>query len=68
MIEQEAAIKHRPVMAGSAVDGRYVFPGCHMNKALRISALPDDDISLEDIKILIDLSYAAMAPQKPDGR
>ncbi len=46
-----------PVMAGSLRSLPGIFPGYHMNKEKWITILLDGTVSMEQIAILLDISY-----------
>lgn len=50
-------LKTDPVMSGSFINGRDIFPAYHMSKSSWISVLLDSAVSEETLKLLIDVSY-----------
>ncbi len=46
-----------PVMSGSLRSSPGIFPGYHMNKEKWVTVLLDGTISMEQIAILLDISY-----------
>lgn len=50
-------LKCDPVMSFAVVDNERIFPGYHMNKEHWISVVMDGSVSLDEIKILLDMSY-----------
>lgn len=50
-------LKCDPKLSGSVKDGRNVFPGYHLNKEHWISAVLSGGLDLEELTVLIDVSY-----------
>ncbi len=50
-------LKCDPVLIGSLIDGRSIFPGYHMNKEHWITVRLDGSLEDKDIFALIDMSY-----------
>jgi len=51
-------LKCDPLFAFTIVDNRRIFRGYHMNKEHWISVLLDGSVSFDELKFLIDMSYA----------
>lgn len=50
-------LKCDPIMIGSLLKEKGIFPGYHMNKSYWITVLLDGSVEDEKIKWLVDLSY-----------
>lgn len=53
-------LKCDPVVKGTLVDGRHIFPGYHMNKEHWISVILDEGLPTDTLTVLIDMSYAGI--------
>ena len=56
-------LKCDPLMVGSVVDNRGIFPGYHMNKNHWITVMLDGSVDDEKIRWLLDLSFDMTCPR-----
>ncbi len=57
-----------PVMSGSLRNSPGIFPGYHMNKEKWITVALDGTIDMEQIAILLDISYDIVGAKSPKKR
>lgn len=50
-------LKCYPIFACSVMDNKSIFPGFHMNKEHWISVLLDGSVPIDEVKILVDMSF-----------
>ena len=51
-------LKCDPIMTFSLIDNQRIFHAYHMNKEHWVSVLLDNDIAVEELTFLVDLSYS----------
>ncbi|MBR6693643.1 MAG: MmcQ/YjbR family DNA-binding protein [Clostridia bacterium] len=56
-------LKCDPLLIGSIVDNKAIFPAYHMNKAHWITVLLDKNSDVEKIKWLLDMSFELTKPK-----
>lgn len=57
-------LKCDPLLSFNVVDNERVFPGFHMNKEHWISVVLDGSLSMEELQMLISLSYELVSTGK----
>lgn len=57
-----------PVMSGSLRNSPGIFPGYHMNKEKWVTVLLDGAIDMEQVAILLDISYDIAGAKSPKKR
>ncbi len=57
-------VKCDPLLAGSFLDGRGIFPGYHMPKTHWISVLLDGTVPLDQILFLLDVSFSLTSDKR----
>lgn len=61
-------VKCHPIMIGSLLGEKGYLPAYHMNKTNWVSILLDGTLPDGDIMALVDQSYDAVAPKRPEKR
>lgn len=61
-------VKCHPLLIGSLLTEKGYFPAYHMNKSNWVSILLDDTLPDSEIMALVDQSYDAVAPKRPEKR
>lgn len=61
-------VKCDPLLSGSMRLRSGIFPGYHMNKESWISLLLDGTVPMEEIGILLDISYNLIGTKKTTGK
>lgn len=57
-------LKCDPLFTFTVVDNIRIFPGYHMNKEHWISVLLDGSVELEELKLLVDMSFELVNRKK----
>ncbi len=61
-------LKCSPIMIGSFIKEKGIFPAYHMNKDHWITVVLDGSVPDEQIKLLVDISYEATYPKRKKAK